>query len=53
MAFEIINNSEDLSCTKSNHIPNEETRKVIEETRQSKGLISDKEAAEITKKFSL
>lgn len=43
----------DVSCIESDHIPNAETRKVLEEIRQGKNLIKGKEAEKITKKLGL
>jgi hypothetical protein len=43
----------DLKCAESDHVPNEETRKAIEESRQGKNRVSGQEADKITKKFGL
>jgi len=43
----------DIACIESDHIPNEETRKAIEQTRQGKNLIKGKEAEAIKKIFGL
>ncbi len=39
-----------IKCIESSHIPNQETRKVLEAVAQGKNLIKDKEAAKICKK---
>lgn len=43
----------DIECITSDHMPNEETRKVLEEIKKGKNLISGKEAEKITKKLGL
>lgn len=43
----------DIECITSDHVPNKETRKVLEEIKKGKNLIRGKEADKITKKLGL
>lgn len=43
----------DVKCITSDHVPNKETRKVLEEIKKGKNLIRGKEADKITKKLGL
>lgn len=43
----------DMECMTSDHIPNKETQKVLEEIKKGKNLIRGKEAEKITKKLGL
>lgn len=43
----------DIECITSDHAPNKETQKVLEEIKKGKSLIKGKEADKITKKLGL
>ena len=43
----------DIECVTSDHIPNAETRRVVEEIERGKNLIKGKEAEKVTKKLGL
>lgn len=43
----------DIECFESDHIPNKETRRVLDEIKKGKGLVKGKEAEKITKKLGL
>ena len=43
----------DIACIESDHIPNKETRRVLEEIKKGKNLIKGKKAEKITKKLGL
>jgi len=43
----------DMECIASDHVPNKETRKVLEEIKKGKNLIRGKGAEKITKKLGL
>lgn len=50
--MEVID-SIDIKCIESDHIPNEETRKIFEEIKKGKNLIRGKKAEALTKKLGL
>lgn len=43
----------DIECITSDHVPNKETRTVLEEIKKGKNIIRGKAAAKITKKLGL
>lgn len=43
----------DMECVTSDHVPNKETQKVLEEIKKGKNLIREKEADKVTKKLGL
>lgn len=48
-----VDMQDEIECTQSDHMPNKETKKVIEDTIKGKGLIRGKKAKAITKKLGL
>ncbi len=43
----------DIECITSTHLPNKETRKVLDEIKEEKNILRGKDADKISKKFGL
>jgi hypothetical protein len=43
----------DIECITSTHVPNKETRKVLDEIKEGKNTLNTNEADKVTKKFKL